>query len=344
MPRRLTTSRLSTRTPPAATAPMPNSGWPGAPSLRETNTSSGALRECEISYPTGTPPLGRAKTTGRSSPKRESFSASRRPASLRSSNGGEPKILIASAEAPPVRRQGLAALLDLPHPARVLPARGFFFHPLHGRGDTLGEGLEVVASLEDKRRWRGPDLAGEVRDQGGEATESVAPQRHAPEQVVHVGVETGGDQDPLGSELPQHGQEDPGESRRIQVFPRARRQRHVRREAQPLSFSNFAGLAGPRVEGTLMRREVEHPTVAVEDVLGAVAVVHVPVQDGDLLEPSREGVPGGDGRVVREAETHPVVSSRMVAGRTGYGEGHLAGESALEGRAGGPARERGRLP
>src|SRR5215212_1612034 len=158
MPSRLTTSWLSTRTPPAATAPIPNSGWPGAPSLRETNTSSGALREREISYPTGTPPLGRAKTTGRSSIKRESFPASRRPASLRSSNGGKPKNLMDSAKAPPVRRQGLAALLDLPHPASILPAGGFLPDPLHGRGDALGEGLEVVASFEDERRGRGPAL------------------------------------------------------------------------------------------------------------------------------------------------------------------------------------------
>src|ERR687889_2612816 len=158
MPRRLTTSWLRTRTPPAATAPIPNSGCPGAPNLRETNTSSGAPRAREISYPTGTPPLGRAKTTGRSSLKRTSFPASWRPASLRSSNGGKPKILTVSAEAPPERRQDLAALLDAPHPARILPVGGFLPDPLHCRGDALGEGVEVVASLEDERRGRGPDL------------------------------------------------------------------------------------------------------------------------------------------------------------------------------------------
>src|ERR687897_1468667 len=190
MPRRLTTSWLRTRTPPAATAPMPNSGCPGAPSLRETNTSSGASRAREISYPTGTPPLGRAKTTVRSSLKRDSFPASRRPASLRSSNGGKPKILITSAQAPPERRQDLAGLLNVPRPARILPLRGSLPDPLHGGGDALGQGVEVVASLEDERRGRGLDLAGEVRDQGGEASERVASERHAPEKIVCVGVET----------------------------------------------------------------------------------------------------------------------------------------------------------
>src|SRR5918998_4013488 len=107
------------------------------------NTSSGAPREREISYPTGTPPLGRAKTTGRSSLKRTSFPASWRPASLRSSNGGKPKILMVSTQTPPERRQGLAALLNGPHPARILPVGGFLPDALHGRGHALGEGVEV---------------------------------------------------------------------------------------------------------------------------------------------------------------------------------------------------------
>src|ERR687897_390834 len=162
MASRLTTSSLRTRTPPVATAPMPNSGCPGAPSLRETNTSSGAWRTREISYPTGTPPLGRAKTTGRSPSKRTSFPASRRPASLRSSKGGKPKILMASAQTPPERRQGLAARLDVPHPASILPVGGSSLDPLHRRGDALAQGVEVVASFQDERRGRGPEFVGEV--------------------------------------------------------------------------------------------------------------------------------------------------------------------------------------
>src|SRR5918995_757043 len=272
MPRRLTTSSLRTRPPPAATAPMPNSGCPGAPSLRETNTSSGARREREISYPTGTPPLGKANTTGRSLWKRANFPASRRPASLRSSNGGKPKILMASAEAPPVRCQGPATLLDLPYPARILPVRGLLPHPSHGRGDARGECFEVVTTLEDERGGRGPELAAEGRDAGGEASEGVATQRHAPEQVVRMGVETGGDQDHPRPELPQHRQENAGESRRIEVFPRPCWQRHVHRETKPLPFSHLSGSTGSRVEGTLVHREVEDIGVGVENVLGAVAV------------------------------------------------------------------------
>jgi hypothetical protein len=87
-----------------------------------------------------------------------------------------------------------------------------------------------------------------------------------------------------------------------------------------------------------MRREVKDAGVTVEDVLGAVAVVHVPVQDGDPFQPSRKGVPDCDGCVVREAEPHPVVPPCVVSGRPGDGESRLAGEDALDRRAGGPAR------
>src|SRR5215218_5588981 len=55
-------------------------------------------------------------------------------------------------------------------------------------------------------------------------------------------------------------------------------------------------------------------------------------------------MPGGDGRVVREAEPHPVVPPRVVAGRAGNSEGRLASEGALDRRAGGSARQRGSLP
>src|SRR5215217_5194815 len=208
MPSRSTTFPLRTRTPPGATAPMPNSGCPGAPSLRETKTSSGAPREREISYPTGTPPRGNPKTTHLPPRKRDSFAASFCPASLRSSNGGERKILTAvSADTPPERGEDLSALLDLPNPTRVLPIGRLILDPLNAGGHALGKGLQVVASFEYESRRRGTDLKGELRDQRGEAPESAAGERHAPEQIVRMGIESRGDEDQTRPELPEHGRE-----------------------------------------------------------------------------------------------------------------------------------------
>ena len=57
-----------------------------------------------------------------------------------------------------------------------------------------------------------------------------------------------------------------------------------------------------------MQRDREHRGVVPEDRLGAVAVVHVPVDDGDPTEAARcLGVPDADGDVREEAEAHAPV-------------------------------------
>src|SRR5918997_4355530 len=65
----------------------------------------------------------------------------------------------------------------------------------YGRGDTFGEGAQVVASLQDERQGGRPDLAGEVREGPGEAAERVGLERHASQRICRVGVVAGGDED-----------------------------------------------------------------------------------------------------------------------------------------------------
>src|SRR5713226_5759961 len=84
-----------TTEPPLAIAPIASSSWSGTPSLRTRNTSSGACSACATSYPTGTPPRGRARTTTSSRSRYWSRRPARtRPASRRSlktrcESGGE---------------------------------------------------------------------------------------------------------------------------------------------------------------------------------------------------------------------------------------------------------------
>ena len=63
--------------------------------------------------------------------------------------------------------------------------------------------------------------------------------------------------------------------------------------------------AGAGIERHLVGRAVEHARIVPEDVLRAVAVVHVPVDDGDALGAMRLlRMAGGDGDVVEQAEAH----------------------------------------
>src|SRR6202012_4394862 len=68
----------------------------------------------------------------------------------------------------------------------------------------------------------------------------------------------------------------------------------------------------------------QHALVAGDDVLGAVAVVDVEVDDGHALEAAHvERVARGDGDVVVEAEAHRGVARGVVAGRPDGAEGVL---------------------
>src|SRR5215210_3566173 len=257
---------------------------------------------------------------------------------------GGPAASILS-EALPEGRQDLPGRLDGPYVTRIL--RSVILRLLdspHGRGDARREGVEVVATLQDERRGRRPHLAGQGGEPGSEAPEGRGLQRHASQRVVPVGVVTGGDQDQGRTELAHYGEEDPGERRRVSFFPRTRGEGHVHGEAPSLALPHLVGPAGPRIEGALVGREVEHLPVFVEDVLGAVAVVHVPVEDGYSLDPARTGVLGGHRDVVEQTEPHPGHPPGVVAGRARDRKRRLPRKGALDGRDGGPARQGGHLP
>ena len=74
---------------------------------------------------------------------------------------------------------------------------------------------------------------------------------------------------------------------RSDVAGRPRRQREVEGETRRAGATDLLGTARPGIEGMLMGRDVEHVGVVPEDVLGAVPVVHVPVDDEDPLPECR---------------------------------------------------------
>jgi hypothetical protein len=66
----------------------------------------------------------------------------------------------------------------------------------------------------------------------------------------------------------------------------------------------------------------QHAGIGLEDRLGPVAVVHVPVDDEDPLRPVRVArAARRHGHVVEQAEAHRLVGGGVVAGRAHGGEG-----------------------
>ena len=86
--------------------------------------------------------------------------------------------------------------------------------------------------------------------------------------------------------------------------------------------ATLADGAGAGKERHLMRRGIEHRRVGPENRLGAVAVMHVEIDDGDTFGAVHDlGVAGGDGGCVEEAEAHRCGHFGMMAGRSHRHEG-----------------------
>ncbi len=111
----------------------------------------------------------------------------------------------------------------------------------------------------------------------------------------------------------------------------------------PAPAPRSIGRPRARVERPLVEADVEHRRVVVEDGLGAVAVVGVPVEDGHPGRRAAAGVRRGDGRVVDQAEPHRPRPLGVVPRRAAGAEGavDLAVDHGVDGRQGGAGRQRG---
>ncbi len=139
------------------------------------------------------------------------------------------------------------------------------------------------------------------------------------QRVAHVRVEPGGDHDEVRPKLVQ-----PGKNGGLEGFAElwpavARPQRRV---DDVVVLAALGGRAGAGIERHLMRRAIHHGRIGPEDRLGAVAVVHVEIDDGRALGAvAALGVARGDRRVVEQAEAHRHRGFRMMPGRANRHEG-----------------------
>ena len=138
---------------------------------------------------------------------------------------------------------------------------------------------------------------------------------HFGDRVVHVGVESGGDEDEFGSEGEDFG---PRATEGGEVFFAG----CVGRDAvvAAVAGGDFAGMG---IGGILVGGDEEKIFLVVEDVFGAVAVVGVEIPDGDPADAALAGGEGGDGDLVEVAKSHRLRGQRVVPGRAHQGESFL---------------------
>ena len=166
--------------------------------------------------------------------------------------------------------------------------------------------------------------------------------------ILAVGVEARGDEQHLRPEGFQRGQPLLLDQLAHGRPARIRGHRHVD-HVRALGHRAAVG-----VQRMLEEAAHQDALVTGHDVLGAVAVVHVEVDDGHALQPAHvQRVARRHGHVVEEAKTHGGVARRVVAGGTNGAEGvrgaavdHCVGGSqrgpgALQRRIGGGRAQAG---
>lgn len=148
-----------------------------------------------------------------------------------------------------------------------------------------------------------------------------------------------------GSNFFQRRDDDAPHGVQVAVVAGAGQHRHINVAACPGAFTAipFAGIAR-REAAVLMQRQRQHVAVLPIDVLGAVAVVHVPVEYRHLAEAMAGlGALDSDGNIGQEAEAHRLIRQAVVARRTRQRIGviQLALQHRLHRRAGQPGGELG---
>ena len=74
--------------------------------------------------------------------------------------------------------------------------------------DALGEGVEVVAAFEDEDEATFGVAIGEGREAAAEVGEAFFGEAHAAEGITRVGVETCRDEDEIGREVIERGEDE----------------------------------------------------------------------------------------------------------------------------------------
>jgi hypothetical protein len=100
---------------------------------------------------------------------------------------------------------------------------------------------------------------------------------------------------------------------------------YVQSIVAPAPDSRLAARSRARIPGILVHGEEEDGRVVVKDSLRAVAMMNVPIDDGDALYLTVASlrVARGDGDVIEETEAHSALTRSVVSGRTHWDEGVL---------------------
>ena len=194
-----------------------------------------------------------------------------------------------------------------------------------------------VAPLEHE----GESTGTRVREHPGENPEVARFEEHRTERVTGERILPCRHHHEVRLEPPDRRDEDLTKDQGVVGAGRARLKRCVDGVSSARAGTPFIRPACPGEDPHLVDRAVEHPVRCVERHLCSVAVVHVPVDDGDPVNLAKRPC-RRDGGVVEEAEPHRPIGCGMVPRRADESKTVLAQKRPLHRLPCGSGRVEGR--
>lgn len=187
--------------------------------------------------------------------------------------------------------------------------------------DALGQCFDMISPFQGTHQPAITVRLGNLHHLAGERLVILGFQSQGSDRVEPVGIKAGTEQDQLGldpcSKILQLVLE-PGE---VILPARSHRHREISRGPKSGTLTCFLLFTTPRVKRPAVNGEETDLFVSPEDILGAVTVVDIPVNDQHAVQAvTVDGDLGSQGDVIEQAESHATVGQGMVAGRTHQAE------------------------
>src|SRR5436309_9507616 len=142
-------------------------------------------------------------------------------------------------------------------------------------------------------------------------------QHQSAQRISEARVETGGDDDEIWREPSLDFMDGIGECLPVLASRRPRTQRNIQSKTFSFAASSLARRASPGIIGVLVSRKLENCRVVPEDLLRAIPVMDVAVDDQNSFNAVlRLRVPRADRGVVKQAKSHRSRSRVIMAART----------------------------
>ena len=186
---------------------------------------------------------------------------------------------------------------------------------------TFAKRGEIVSALEARNEPPAAMPACKRDKFAGEPAVVVRVQTHLCQRIAGMGIEACGDEQQVGCERVDSGQQIARPGGPKLAATTSRRKRRIGDVARTAAFVPCAR-AG--IERALVRTGEEQRWIVPESGLGAIAMMHVEIGNGDTAEAVVvAGVLRGDCNRIEQAKSHREVRLGMMAGRTDGGKGSL---------------------